>query len=266
MDFKRYLSKTAGALDQEIEKFLKKRLKEAESTDKKLVPLFKAFIASCRGGKRIRGTLVKLGYELVKGNSEEIIKIGVAYEIFHSSILAHDDIIDQSPIRRGKHSLYKIMGVSQAITLADYGFFLAIKIITGSKFPQKVKNEALSLFAKIMADTAMGQMLDIAHADPKLVAKLKTARYSISGPLKLGAILGGKSLGQLDKLDKFGENLGIAYQIRDDILDGEALVHAQDQVLEYTELAKKLIPQITKDKQIINLLQELTEYLVERKK
>ena len=111
----------------------------------------------------------------------------------------------------------------------------------------------------------MGQMLDVAKADPELVAKLKTARYSIAGPLKLGAILAGADSELIKTLDQFGENLGIAYQIRDDILDDQALSNAQDRVIEYTRLARNLVPQITKDPQITNLLEQMAKFLVERK-
>lgn len=284
MDFKRYLNETAGRLDKEIQKILVSWEKKVVKISPKLHPLAKGFIKSCEGGKRLRGTLVRLGYELARDHlpgvgkiqasdhlGGEALKVAAAYEILHTSLLVHDDIIDKSPIRRGQKSLYKALGgsyygFSQAITLADFGFFLAIKIISESKFPDKEKNEALKLFSKTMVDTAIGQMLDIEHADPKLVAKLKTARYTISGPLKLGAILAGAKLDQLVKLDKFGEDLGIAYQIRDDILDGEALETDGQMGVKYTIQAKAVIPKITKDKKLGRILTEMADFLVERNK
>lgn len=258
MNFRNYLKETAEKLNREIDKILKAWLKD--------VPNARAFILACKGGKRIRGALTMLGYEIAGNYSrDEIIKVAAAYEILHSAILAHDDIMDQSQIRRGKPSLHKRVGVSKAITLADYGFFLAMKIISESKFPDKYKNNALNLFAQVMMDTAVGQIMDLEGLDKIATAKLKTARYTISGPLKLGAILAGSKPDLLDKLDQFGENLGIAYQIQDDILDGEqTLDHDKQKALEYTIKAKKLIPEITGDKKIAELLGEMTDYMVDR--
>ena len=268
MDFKIYLDKTAKELDREVEKILNQELKEAKGIGKKLVPLLEAFTDACMGGKRIRGVLVKLGYELAGKKSKEIIKIGAAYEILHAAILAHDDIIDNSPTRRDKPSLYKSVGISQAITLGDLGFFLAIKIISESNFPQRGKNEALALFARTMVDTAVGQMLDIQKGDPLTIMKFKTAQYTIAGPLQLGAILAGwgPTSIRLRRIKQFGESLGIAFQIQDDILDGEAVDYSQKEALEYTSRAKKLIPKITLNIRLRKLLADMTQYLVERKK
>lgn len=269
MDFNKYLVQTAKKLDREIQKILNEWLKDVEKTDKSLVSLAKAFIESCDGGKRIRGALVRLGYETVKTRLPDgILKVGAAYEIFHTAILVHDDIIDESPKRRGQKSLYKSVGIPQAITLGDLGFFLAAKIISESNFPAQKKIKALNLFSKTMIDTTVGQMLDIARGDRKIIAKLKTARYTIAGPLQIGAILAGADQDLVKKLGEFGEELGIAFQIRDDILDKEveSVELAEKQVIEYTSRAEKLIPKITNDKKMTDLLQEMTQYLVKRRK
>lgn len=262
MDFKEYLDTTAGELNKEIQKILNGWLKEVEGIDGKLVPLAKAFIKACDGGKRIRGALVKLGYELAGKQSQEIIKVAAAYEIFHASILAHDDIIDQSEIRRGNPSLYKKLGIPKAITLGDLGFFLAIRAISQSNFPEKFKNQALKLFSKTVLDTAIGQLLDIEKGDPIITAKLKTARYTISGPLQLGAILAGVQGELIRQLGKFGESLGIAFQIRDDILDGES--YRLEKAKKYVDSAKKMIPELTKSKKMSRLLERMSEYLLAR--
>ncbi|MBI2334668.1 polyprenyl synthetase family protein [Candidatus Daviesbacteria bacterium] len=266
-------------MEKEIDRLLKKLRGEAAEISPTLLPLIDKFIESCKGGKRVRGKLVVLGYEIGKSTTdyrlpttdysgrrktEDILKVAASYEIMHAAILAHDDIIDQSPERRGKPSLYKSVGVEQAITLADLGFFLAIKIISESKFADKLKIKALQMFSQTMVETAIGQMLDIAHANPELVAKLKTAKYTVSGPLQLGAILGGAELDLLDQLDQFGTNLGIAFQIRDDVLDGEA--KSADKALKYTAVAKKIIPKISNDPKMIKLLERLVDYMVERSK
>lgn len=265
MDFRKYLDQAAKELDREVENILKQQLSEVGKVDKKLIPLFKAFARLCRGGKRIRGALAKLGYEIAGGKSKEIIKVAAAYEIMHAAVLAHDDIMDKSLTRRGKPSLYAALGgnhygISQAVCLGDYGFFLAFKIIA--------KTNAAEVFSQIMMDTACGQMLDIEKADPKVVMRLKTACYTIAGPLKLGAVLAGADKRQIQVLNEFGENLGIAYQIRDDILDEEvvSVESAKKEAEEYTNKAMKTIPQITNSKNLSKILEQMGECLVERKK
>lgn len=261
MDFKKYLQGNVRSLDREIEEIL----------EKSLPPVAKDFISSCQGGKRIRGVLVKLGYELAHPGGVrahlpgEIIKIAAAYEIAHAAILVHDDIMDQSKLRRGQASLYQKVGVSKAITLGDLGFFLAMRIISESNFPELQKNQALLVFAKTLMDTAIGQMMDLAGQDKIATAKLKTARYTISGPLEIGAVLAGAESDLLDQLDQFGENLGIAFQIKDDILDGE-LKDINSDALKYINRGKKIIPKITGNQKLRKLLWEMAEYMIEREK
>jgi len=267
--------------EEELKKLLEEWREEAGKIDKSLLPLVDKFIKANEGGKRIRGKLVMLGYEIAvaedgRRKTEDILKVAAAYEIFHTAILVHDDIIDQDLIRRGQPSLYQALGgnhqgTSLAICLADAGFFLAVKIIAESNFPQKRKNEALKYFSGIILDTAMGQMLDIEKGDYLTVAKYKTAEYSVSGPLILGAILDGAKLDQLGKLDQFGEYLGIAFQIQDDILDGEVawirgLDSAKNEAKKYKNKAMKVIPEITKDPKTSKLLRQMAEYLIERNK
>lgn len=277
-------------MDKQLDKILDELRKEVGKISPNLLPLINKFIESCQGGKRLRGKLVILGYEIGQVHLEgakahlrgEILKIAAAYEIMHSAILAHDDIIDQSPTRRGQPSLYKSVGMEQAITLADLGFFLAIKIISEAKFPEKAKNEALKLFSQTMVDTAIGQMLDIQKSlpalsvrqaggrqgDPLLIMQLKTAKYTVAGPLQLGAMLGGAKEELIRELGEFGESLGVAFQIKDDILDGEvkSVDDAMVKALKYSARAKKIIPKITNDPKMIKLLEELVDYMVGRRK
>jgi len=113
MDFENFSKETTRQINQEIKKLLVEWRSEVGKESKVLLPLVDKFIESCKGGKSLRGNLVVLGYEIgregtgyrVQGTEKEIVKIAAAYEIFHSAILAHDDVIDQSSLRRGKPSL-----------------------------------------------------------------------------------------------------------------------------------------------------------------
>ncbi len=273
MDFEEFLKSEAARIRKVEQKHLEAWFNHLSKKVPSLKPHAKAFIKACDGGKKIRGALINLGYQIAGGGSQSILDVAAAYEIFHSSILVHDDIIDQSIERRGLPSLYQALGsnhygVSQAICLADAGFFLATRIISEAKFPDQKKNKALILFSKTMLDTALGQMLDIEKGDPLIIMKFKTAQYTISSPLQLGALLAGADEKLVRKLGEFGESLGIAFQIRDDILDGEvqSIKESEKEALRYKDIAKKNIPGLTKDAKMSKLLNQMAEYLVERNK
>lgn len=233
MNFQDYLKSSAEEINQEIDDFFKKWGKEVESVSPKLSALNNAFIQANEGGKRLRGALVKLGYELARGTpTSEILKPAAAFEIFQTAILAHDDIVDLSPLRRGRPTLYKALGgnhysISQTICLGDIGFFLAYRLIAESNFPEKEKNSAIAFFTKAMLETALGEVLDIelphqsiegSREEILTIFHLKTAMYTIIGPLSLGAILGGGEGNLLKNIADFGDSLGIAFQIQDDLL------------------------------------------------
>lgn len=232
MKFYRYLEVSAQKITQELTSFFDIWKSNANSLVPKLKPQNELFIKSIFGGKMLRGTLVKLGFELTNGNpSLEIVKPAAAFEILHTSLLIHDDIIDKSSMRRRKPTLYNTLGgdhyaISCAICLGDLGFFLATKLIADSNFAPKLKNYALSMFSQIVINTIQGEMLDVElpldrvkqEKDVILVHTLKTAYYTIAGPILIGAILGGGKPDILNKVKIFGKNLGIAFQIKDDIL------------------------------------------------
>lgn len=233
MEFKIYLKDKAEQTEIALSDIFKQWRAEAEKLNSNLLPLIDVSIKACAGGKRLRAALVILGYELAGGlDNQEIAKPAAAFEIFQTAILAHDDIIDKSPLRRGKPTMFMELGgdhygISQSICLADIGFFQSMQLISGSDFPVDLKNKALQSFSKTMIETALGEVLDIelprkneekSEEDVITIAHLKTARYTITGPMQLGAILAGAKEPLLDNLKNFGDNLGIAYQIQDDIL------------------------------------------------
>ncbi|MBI2020587.1 polyprenyl synthetase family protein [Candidatus Daviesbacteria bacterium] len=307
MDFKSYLELNAKKINLELDLILQDFLNEVKKTNIKLVPFALGLINSCKGGKRIRGVLVKLGYELtgnglhLRGEAKmssgphlggDILKIAAAFEILHTAFLIHDDIMDQSPIRRGQPSLYKALGgghygISQAITVGDIGLALPVKIIAQSNFLGEYKIKALEYFSQMIINTGWGQIMDVelvrgkgkgesldfardkrGKGEMEFVQLYKTAKYTIAGPMQIGAILAGAEDEKLGVLGMFGENLGIAFQIQDDILDGEIkeVDQAKLKALEYTSKAKKIISQITDELQTRKLLEEMCQYLVQRDK
>jgi len=230
IDFSAYLKKSVQEIEQELVLFsqawndeIAKRLPALKKLNENLTDGFS-------GGKMLRGTLVKLGYELVTEESTKaILQPAAAFEILHTAFLIHDDIIDESLTRRGKPTMHiqngkGHYGIAQAICQGDLGFTLATKLITESNFPENRKTRALAIFLQNKVDTILGEMLDIEppeKRDEKLVNDihlLKTANYTIVGPMTVGAIFGGADNLFLRKVKQFGEPLGLAFQIQDDIL------------------------------------------------
>jgi geranylgeranyl diphosphate synthase, type I len=232
-NFSDYISHTAKNVEKELSIIFDQWEKDVKLVNPKLVPLMKEFKISTQGGKRIRAALVVLGFQLVQSHlPKDIYKIGASYEIMQTALLIHDDIIDKSPLRRGIKTVENRFGgdhygLSQALCLGDAGFFLSMKIFQESCFPIKRKEQAMKLYIQIIHDTHLGQMLDISCMNDKKNSEekdildmyyAKTALYSIIGPLQIGAALAGAKIDECKKLQKIGKNIGIAYQLQDDIL------------------------------------------------
>lgn len=192
-------------------------------------------------GKFLRASLVALGYQTVK-KDEDYIPLALAVEIFQTSILIHDDIIDKSLKRRGKDTipvLYKKeypnvndIAESMALCLGDLGFFLANSVIL--KHYQNNPNlyKVINYYNDMVIKTCKGEMLDVflpfkeRFIDKSVnlenqvleIYTLKTAWYSVIGPFCLGLVLGGASPKEISKFEKNLLNVGIAFQIKDDIL------------------------------------------------
>lgn len=200
--------------------------------DKDIESYYNVFSSHCAGGKRIRAYLVKTGFELFGKNAgDEIIPPALSYEIFQTGVLCHDDIIDESPVRRFRPSMYVELGanhtgVSRAICQGDLGIIAACGIIARADFDEKIRLKAIDHQCRVFFSTVAGELKDVdlsekpAHILDEILSmyELKTARYTVSGPLVLGAILAGQDESVCKKLDEIGKNIGIAFQIRDDIL------------------------------------------------
>lgn len=233
MNFSDYLKQSALQIESLILSYLTNLKDDVIDISPRLIPFIDVFKINCEGGKRLRGSLVRLGYEMSGGeNQNEILKASASIEIFQTAILAHDDIVDQSETRRGKPTIYRQLGgnhygISQTICLGDIGFFIASKLISESNFDNDKKIEAVNSFNQMVINTGLGEMLDIElsllqnehkESDVLSIHKLKTAYYTIVYPLILGAKLGGGDIILINQIDDFGTNLGIAFQIQDDIL------------------------------------------------
>ena len=196
-------------------------------------------------GKLIRGFLIALGYKILKENINYSYYLSLAYEIFQTSILIHDDIIDDDNLRRGKKTIHytnylkykslnelesKKVSESIGICLGDYGIFKVNEIITNHYKEDPNFSKLFDYYNKMVLKIVEGELMDIILSlegkykqienlenNLKIIYKLKSAFYSIIGPLSLGLILGGIDDNKLEEINIFGEKLGIAFQIQDDI-------------------------------------------------
>ena len=176
------------------------------------------------GGKRLRPMLTLLSYSLFKNDVKPIVKYAAAIEAFHNFTLMHDDIMDKAPLRRGKPTVHQKWNVSTAILSGDvmlvkvYDMLLSID-------PKKLKR-VYSAFNKCAAEVCEGQQWDMEFEDKSSVSeeeyiemiKLKTA-VLLGFSLEFGAILAGASDKDCKALREFGTNIGIGFQLKDDLLD-----------------------------------------------
>jgi geranylgeranyl diphosphate synthase type I len=198
-----------------------------------------------RGGKRFRAILVLAGYHLATGRSPRpALPAAAAVEHFQSWMLIHDDIIDHAEERRGGPTVHRALaqahrrdrwqgssedyGVGIGITLGDLEEPLTVESILATPARPAARLAALAEYVRMTRLTAFGQLLDIRTGalDPGTVReedvldvhRFKSAIYTVVSPLKIGALLGGSPLARLSDLETFGTNIGIAFQLRDDVL------------------------------------------------
>ena len=188
-----------------------------------------------KGGKRVRGYLIKLGQMLFGKDDDSYIDIAAAIEIFQTAILIHDDVIDEADKRRGLDTINAKytghIGISKAICIGDLGFFISYNIINNANISDDLKIEIMKVYSKTLYNTVNGEIIDVElplksleyhkKMDDKLIYDIyvnKTAWYTIIGPILIGASSANASSLDKEKLMKMGENLGIAFQIKDDLL------------------------------------------------
>jgi geranylgeranyl diphosphate synthase, type II len=176
------------------------------------------------GGKRIRPVLVLMGCEVFNGDSEKAITPALAIELFHNFTLLHDDIMDNAPLRRNQPTVHVKWNNDIAILSGDAMFAKAQQLIT--QVDDNVLRSILNLFTKTALEVCEGQQIDmnfetrndVSIAQYITMITLKTA-VLLGCSLQTGALVAGASEEQSKHLYDFGKNLGIAFQLQDDILD-----------------------------------------------
>jgi len=175
-------------------------------------------------GKQIRPTLVLMAADFFDADLNDALHAATAVEIFHNFTLVHDDIMDNAEIRRGKPSVYKKYGLSSAILVGDTMFARAYEFVT--KISEQKLVQGLNLFNQISIQVCEGQQLDLNFEKKQILSldeylnmiKLKTA-VLIAGCLKLGSLLGNADEKTQELMYDLGYNMGMLFQIQDDIMD-----------------------------------------------
>lgn len=176
------------------------------------------------GGKRIRPVMVLMATELFTEEVNKALDVALAIETFHNFTLVHDDIMDNAPLRRGQQTVHEKWGVNNAILSGDVMMVESNKHL--SKVDISVLKPVLDTFNQTAQGVCEGQQLDMEFETRDDVSieeyiemiRLKTA-VLLGGAMKLGAIVGGADKENAELLYQFGENLGVAFQLQDDILD-----------------------------------------------
>ncbi len=245
--FKKYYLEEKDILNKKLIKFNKQLVKEDNKLIKENLEYFSNLNAD---GKLVRGCLVNLGYYLLKDNREYSNDLALAYEVFQTAILVHDDIIDHDNLRRGKDTIHyanykkynkysndedELINLTNSIALCmgDYGLYSANKIISTAYAKDKNLAKILNYFNDTVLNTIKGELLDVVlpfqSKNTEITEKyltdsimdiyrLKTAHYTIIGPLSVGLMLGDASEDKIKEISEFAEKVGIAFQIQDDIL------------------------------------------------
>ncbi|MGB0882875.1 MAG: polyprenyl synthetase family protein, partial [Vicingaceae bacterium] len=176
------------------------------------------------GGKRIRPALLMLSNNLFGGTDKAALNSALAIEVFHNFTLLHDDIMDEAPLRRGNPSVYKKWNTNVAILSGDVMLMQAIQLLSKKNHPNLQR--VLSIFNATAIQVCEGQQYDMDFEESSTVSiddylkmiELKTA-VLLGASLKIGAVISNASSDNAHHIYEFGKNLGIAFQLMDDILD-----------------------------------------------
>ncbi|MGC4066597.1 MAG: mevalonate kinase [Polyangiaceae bacterium] len=227
-----FLAKNKKRFDARLKSKLKAELRRFPRVGPTVKLTAGSLVELCeRGGKRVRPGLLLAGCICVNDapDLEVIADAGAALELLHGYFLVHDDWMDGDLVRRGGPSVHAALrdrlgssslGDAAAIMAGDWGVAVATDWMARLAIKPRILSQALQCFTAMQLAAVTGQIRDLLATDdrPEITYELKTASYTVSGPLKLGAILGRATKTQLQALDRFALPIGIAFQLRDDLI------------------------------------------------
>ncbi|MFH1834677.1 MAG: polyprenyl synthetase family protein [Methanobacteriota archaeon] len=213
--------KEKGAL---VEPVIRKYLDSENATLKKMLQH-----TAASGGKRIRPALVLTACEAVGGDFEKILAAAASVELLHTFTLVHDDIMDDDDMRRGKPTVHALWGIEIGIVVGDAVYakaFESLVDVRNEGIDDSKVLDALETLNHANSEVHEGQMMDMFFEKQKevteqdyLVMISKKTGALIEASVKIGAILGGGTDEQIRSLSDYGRDIGMAFQIKDDLLD-----------------------------------------------
>jgi len=230
------LDEVRGHVDRELASWLAPRVSAAHRLSADVGAAADALSGlALRGGKRMRAALVGAGYVACggEGSWRAATSAMLAIELLQAYLLVHDDWMDDDDVRRGGPTVHVAMrahfgsaslGDASAILAGDLACGFAQEALLESSAPPPRLLAAARAFARIQVDVVRGQMAEMAAvtgrpAPPvETIHALKTASYTVEGPLALGAALAGADADRVAELSRYGRPLGVAFQLRDDLL------------------------------------------------
>lgn len=231
-------------MKEEIERLIKEELFQIETCLQRLCISQHPFINQVSeyilfsGGKRIRPLLCVLSAKaLGKDSEDQLYQVSLLFEYLHVATLLHDDVVDSAEFRRGRKAARNLWGNQATILVGDYLYAKALKIASSLRNPDIM--EAITETTFLMSE---GEILQLLHLDDTYLSEAsyneiiyrKTAAL-ISCSCKVGAILSGASSSQVNSLENYGLNLGMAFQIMDDLLDYLGTETGKDQGKDFRE-------------------------------
>jgi geranylgeranyl diphosphate synthase, type I len=219
-------------VDARLHGFLDAALDAARVHGSEVVEMVSAIVDLCvRGGKRLRPALLVTGYRAASSSAElePALDAGVAIELLQAYFLIHDDWMDRDSVRRGGPTVHEHLakrfhsqrlGNASAILAGDYAIALAMEALSRVDADAGRTGRVFACFAQMQLDAVSGQQLDLLGRarDVEAAYALKTGSYTVRGPLRLGALLAAGSPRVLTALDRYALPIGIAFQLRDDLL------------------------------------------------
>jgi len=232
-------------VDAVLGRFFSVAKKRAEPFGHQYVELWQTLESNTIGGKRFRPRMVMAAYQSLGGTDLEAAAcIGAAFELLHTALIVHDDVIDHDFTRRGAPNIsgrYRDLALSQgattsdsehrglsaAVIAGDLALFNSYRLIDRSGVSDQVRHRLIEIMDEALFASAAGELIDVDFAtavnmprvdDILTMERLKTAVYSFESPLMAGAVLAGASEEVITTLGDFGREIGIAYQIVDDVL------------------------------------------------
>ena len=218
MDLKQELDKRKDFFDRALDKFLRNGEPDQLYNAARHLPL--------AGGKRLRPVLSMLSCEAVNGNVIDVIPLAIAIELIHNFTLVHDDIMDNSKLRRNLPAVHIKYGESTAILAGDLLFTKAFESMHNLRIDLSVFKNVEYGFIDCVREICEGQQLDVEFENYKIISEeqylnmiLKKTAVLFMYSSEAGGIVGGATREQANALSEYGKSLGLGFQIHDDYLD-----------------------------------------------